>query len=82
MFSLFIFSVFHSKLGNKNQVFHKCKPEKVISPNPEEGKIEKQNSIEKLNSSLSSGKCHIILDYFLPQLNLIILSYEDVFTIM
>ena len=51
---LMFFSVFLCKVAKQNQVFHKYKPEAKKSLRCEF--LEKNNSIERLNSSLSSGK--------------------------
>ena len=51
---LMFFSVFLCKVAKQNQVFHKYKPEAKKSLRSEF--LEKNNSIERLNSSLSSGK--------------------------
>ena len=53
LFQMF-FSVFQCKVAKQNQVFHKCKPNSSQILGCEF--MEKQNSIERLNSSLSSGK--------------------------
>ena len=57
-FQILFFSVFQSKVGNQNQVFPKYKPHnsKKQSQSLDSNFMEKQNSIERLNSSLSSGK--------------------------
>ena len=52
---LMFFSVFHCKVAKQNQVFHKYKPEASQSFNRCQF-LDKNNSIERLNSSLSSGK--------------------------
>ena len=51
---LMFFSVFLCKVAKQNQVFHKYKPEAKKGLRCEF--LEKNNSIERLNSSLSSGK--------------------------
>ena len=55
MFIIFV-SVFRCKVGNQNQVFHKYKSRQPGCESPDHKLMEKQNSIERLNCSLSSGR--------------------------